>query len=222
MSPGLLDTRARLSDTACLEMPMYTALVVTLALSGCSGGEDDTGRRPKRDRDDTGTTTETTDTDTTYVPPPWEPSSGSYGVTSETPVTNTCGEFDTEPSKPRPIEITVTEDATSMTLVGDDPVDEGTLTVTATCPLTQILEPDIHYPFDCDDLVTDLNLDSYNMRAIMSFTVDLTGDFTTETHFTGNNRVAIACTGPDCGTVSDFLEIPFPCEVVSTTEMDKL
>lgn len=200
---------------------MRLTLLLIVGLVGCSGGDgDDTGRRPKRVGEDTAPTTETTDSETTYVPPPWEPSSGAYAVTSETPVSNTCGEFDTGPGKARPIQITVTEDATSMTLVGDDPVDEGSATVTATCPLTQILEPDIHYPFDCDDLVTDVNLDAYSMRAIMTFTVDITGDFTAETHFSGNNRVAISCTGPDCDTVSDYVEIPFPCEVVSTTEMD--
>lgn len=202
---------------------MVPTLVVALALTACSGSDDDSGsKKQKPPLDDSGTT-ETTDTDTTYTPPPpWTPESGPYSVTSETETTNTCGDLSgggTGGSSA--LQIQVAGDTSSFTIVGDDPVDTGSLTTTTTCPLTQVLEPDISYPFDCDALEAQLNLSEYSLQGVITFSVDVVGTWSTSTHFTATNTATVTCNGPDCDLVSDYLEVPFPCSVVSDSVVDK-
>lgn len=192
--------------------------LVALTLLGCPSSEDDTGAKKNRP-----SLTDTDTTDTYTPPPPWTPLSGSYAVTAETEVKNTCGQLSEENGKPSPaLQVEVNGDATAFTLIGDDPVDTGTATTTTTCPMSQVLDPEIHYPFDCDALVASLNLSEFSMRGTITFSVDVVGTWTSETHFDATNTGTVTCKGPDCGTVSDYLDVPFPCEVISTTATDKL
>lgn len=195
-----------------------TAALMLLALVACTASGDDSTTSTKD-----GTPNGTTDTDTTYEPPPpWTPETGAYVVTTETELKNTCGDLSNEGGKPSSnLQIEVASDASAFTLVGDDPVDTGSATTTTNCPLTQVLDPDVHYPFDCDDVEATLNLSEFSLEGMIRFSVDIAGTWTTPTHFDATNTGTVTCKGPDCDLVSEFLEVPFPCSVISSSAVDK-
>ncbi len=194
-------------------------LTLALTLTACTATSDDTGRKNRPPLDDT----DTTDTDTTPPPPPpWTPESGTYVVSAETELKNTCGALSEEGGKgAATLDVAVNADATAFTLTGDDPVDTGSATTETNCPLTQILKPDIHYPFACEPLVATLNLSEFSLDGVINFSVVVDGTWTTTTHFDATNTGTVTCKGPDCRLVSEYLEVPFPCSVISTSAVDR-
>ena len=184
-----------------------------LVLTACSGKEEDDtagggGNGGNNGGDNGGETGDT-------APPPWEPTAGTYNLTSGETLKDTCnlpdeGGGDTGLTSASQVDIQVAADKASITMTIPD--SNGGDPLVVTCPRTE-------YSFHCDlaDVEDSETAGQYGLNATILLSIDQDGTWANETHIDGMYTYTTDCRGPDCGTVADVIgyqtgkDFSFPC-----------
>lgn len=195
---------------------MVRSFLLLPLLVACSGGDDpDDGekKRPPGGGDDpAGADSGDTDPPEDTGPPPIEPQSGTYDVTSSTVTKDTCQvppEYTEGTTAIAWLELAVAETEITLTT----PPSQSSPPATYVCPRSDL-------SFHCDVLDQVDSYDEYGLDAVTTITVDFDGTWTTDTHVEVQWYLGVHCTGPDCDTISDFTDIDFPCTMTSVGTLD--
>lgn len=185
---------------------MRIALLPTLLLVGACSGSSDTGTTGKHNGGNSGDSADTGE----YVPPPWQPATGTWNVTQGDVLKDTChfpeGSNDTALPTASTMDIVDAEDHLSITIT--IPSTDGSEPLVVTCPRTD-------YAYHCDlaDVADSETAGQYGMNATILLTIDEDGEFSDENNVAGSYTYGVDCRGQDCDTVARVIssDFSFPC-----------
>ncbi|MFO7567019.1 MAG: hypothetical protein R6X02_30525 [Enhygromyxa sp.] len=126
-----------------------------------------------------------------------EPRSGTWNFMGSDPVDDTCNYEDLYTDPPGQFDLTHNGDGTFTVDDGTNVFDCDLDGATFSCPERAAGENDVGAAFNID--------------AVVTFSVSVTGSFSSDTQMSGRQLMTVVCEGADCGTVEDVVGVTTPC-----------